>query len=280
VIFAALAIGSVAALAAGCTRPGGGWPRRTTTTQGSTPTTDGHGHTDHDHANLTTTTGRTQTTDGHGHTDDDHANLTTTTMGGHDGGEHGGAGGEGHHIGFDHPPTDAQKTVARDLILKTRAAVTRSKLTSELALQAAGYFTIGDAASGTNHYVKPAFHRDSLNLNPEAVEAFAVRGGRVVAAMYVLDDVARPRPAVQVGQPAGRQLLPPGVRHGRWSGYPDDPPDGADAARVARAEHLRALRRHRHRQHDRLVPRRGRARHRLRLLRPGRFRPGTGDLAK
>jgi hypothetical protein len=166
VAMAALAIGSVAALTAGCTRPGGGVPWRTTTTWQAPPSTDGHGHTDDDHANKTTTT-----------MDMDHGG----------GGDHGGApGSDGHHAGFDHAPTEAQKATAKKLILDTRAAVKRAGLTSVAALQRAGYITIHDEMTGTTHYVSPPFHRDNLELNPNAVEAFAVRGGRVVAAMYVL----------------------------------------------------------------------------------------------
>jgi hypothetical protein len=60
-------------------------PQTTTTAPGTgtPPTTDAHGHTDEDHANMTTTTapgtGTPPTTDAHGHTDEDHANMTTTT---------------------------------------------------------------------------------------------------------------------------------------------------------------------------------------------------------
>jgi hypothetical protein len=165
-----LAIGAAGTLlAAGCTRPGGGgspWTLRPPTT---TPTTDGHGHTDHDHANLTTTTVMD-----HGGGGMDHGGM-----------DHGGATGSGHHIGFDHPPTEAQQAAARDLIKRTRDAV-RGRFVTVAQLQAAGYFTIGDALTGTNHFVKPAFHRDATNLNPNAIESFAVRNGRVVAAMYVL----------------------------------------------------------------------------------------------
>jgi hypothetical protein len=86
-IGASLAVLVVAVALVGCTwrwRPR--TPRTTvpfrTTTVVSTPTTDGHGHTDEDHSNMTTTTlGSTPTTDGHGHTDEDHANMTTTTVG-------------------------------------------------------------------------------------------------------------------------------------------------------------------------------------------------------
>src|SRR5689334_11570340 len=74
VLASAMAIGSVVALTAGCTR--GGLPWRRTTTTMSRPTTP--------------------TTDGHGHTDDDHAHLTTTTMDMSHGGGGGGGGGMDH----------------------------------------------------------------------------------------------------------------------------------------------------------------------------------------
>jgi hypothetical protein len=151
-----LAIGAAGTLlAAGCTRPGGGtpWP----TTPPTTPTT------------------------------------TPTSMPGMDHGDGGmdhgdGATGEGHHIGYDHAPTAAQQAAAKKFVTDTRAAVRRMGLTTPAALTRAGYFTIGDAATGTNHFVMNKYHYDSFNLDPNHVEAFAVRNGRVVAAMYILSN--------------------------------------------------------------------------------------------
>ena len=145
-----LAIGAAGTLlAAGCTRPGGGG--------GITPTTP---------------------------------TTPMTSMPGMDHGDggmdHGGASGDGHYIGYDHAPTAAQQAAAKKFVTDTRAAVRRMGLTTSAALTRAGYFTIGDAATGTNHFVKKEYHYDSFNLDPNHVEAFAVRGGRVVAAMYIL----------------------------------------------------------------------------------------------
>jgi hypothetical protein len=154
---ATLAIGAAGALlAAGCTQPGGG---------GGSPVT-----------RPTTST----TAMDHGDGGMDHGD------GGMDHG--GGAGGSGHHIGYDHEPTAAQKAAAQKLVLDTRAAVRRMGLTTPAALQRAGYFTIGDAATGTNHFVNRPYHYDQYNLDPNHIEAFAVRGGRVVAAMYILSN--------------------------------------------------------------------------------------------
>jgi|SRR6185503_19460382 hypothetical protein len=80
-VVAPIAIAAIG-LTAACShrRP---WHRPTTTKViVAPPSTDGHGHTDEDHANMTTTTlGTSPSTDGHGHTDEDHANMTTTTVG-------------------------------------------------------------------------------------------------------------------------------------------------------------------------------------------------------
>jgi len=152
-----LAIGAAGALiAAGCTRSGGGI--RTTTTM-----------------YMPTTTMGTMPGMDHG-------------GGGPDEMDHGGATGGGAHIVYEHAPTAAQQAAAKKFVTDTRAAVKRMGLTTPAALTRAGYFTIGDAATGTNHFVNRPYHYDQYNLDPNHIESFAVRNGRVVAAMYILSN--------------------------------------------------------------------------------------------
>jgi hypothetical protein len=161
-----LAVGATGALiAAGCSRPGGGI--RTTTTRYQPTTTMDHGG-----EGCMPGMVMPGCPDDGGGGPMDHAHG-------------GGASGSGHHIGYDHEPTQAQKEAAWDLIVKTRRAVGNISVAT---LMARGYFTIGDAATGTNHYVNRPYHYDQYNLDPNHVEAFAVRGGRVVAAMYILSN--------------------------------------------------------------------------------------------
>jgi hypothetical protein len=169
---ASIAVGSTSLLiAAGCTQPGTGTPRPTTPTWAPP-----------------TTSPTTPTTDGHGHTDDDHANMTTTTMGGghDDGGDH------GHGGGHDADPTPAQIARAEKLVADTKAAVQRQGLNSVAGLRRAGFFSIGDEMTGTTHYVHNQRHYDGRELDPEAIEAFAVRRVNgvetVIAAMYILEN--------------------------------------------------------------------------------------------
>jgi len=109
-----------------------------------------------------------------------------------------GAGGQpspgGAMAGMDEParlqhePCDAQKAAARKLIADTRAGAKRHGQDSLANLKAQGYISIGDEATGTTHYVKPPYHTDQYNLDPDHIEEFAIRGGRVVAAMYILSN--------------------------------------------------------------------------------------------
>jgi hypothetical protein len=133
---------------------------------------------------TTTTWGTTPTTDGHGHSDNDHANNTTTTMGDHGGGggmDHGGGGAPGNL-------TPAQIAKANKLVADTRAAVVRNGENTVAGLRAKGFFSIGDEMTGTTHYVNRPRHYDGRELDPNAVEAYAVRGGQVIAAMYILEN--------------------------------------------------------------------------------------------
>jgi len=113
-----------------------------------------------------------------------------------DGMDHGGAAaggmpgmGHGHMPAtLNHAPSEAQKAGAKRLIADTRAAAARHGQTTLAGLIAQGYISIGDEITGTTHYVKPAYHYDQYNLDPDHVEAYAVRMGRPVAAMYILSN--------------------------------------------------------------------------------------------
>jgi hypothetical protein len=111
-----------------------------------------------------------------------------------DGMDHGGGGGggmpgmPGMHgpARLQHEPCDAQKAAARKLVADTRAAVARMRQNTLAGLMSQGFFSIGDGITGTTHYTKNSVRNDSYNLDPDHVEEYAVRNGRVVAAMYVL----------------------------------------------------------------------------------------------
>jgi hypothetical protein len=98
--------------------------------------------------------------------------TTTTTTGGHN-----------HNPDrLNHEPTEAQKAEAIDLIRRTRAAVRAQGVTLR-KLQDQGFINNGDGI----HWIKPDYARDGLELNPDYVESFVVRGGQVQAAMYSLN---------------------------------------------------------------------------------------------
>jgi len=92
------------------------------------------------------------------------------------------------HGGYDHAPTAAQQAAARALIADTRAAAQRLGQTTVAGLIAQGFISIGDEVTGTTHYVKPSYHYDNGELDPNHIEAYAIRGGRPVAAMYILSN--------------------------------------------------------------------------------------------
>jgi hypothetical protein len=114
----------------------------------------------------------------------------------HSGGgmDHGGGGGgmpgmpgmSDYPARLQHEPCAEQQAMARKLIADTRAAVRRNGQNTLAGLMAQGFFSIGDELTGTTHYTKNQLRNDSYNLDPAHVEEYAVRNGRVVAAMYVL----------------------------------------------------------------------------------------------
>jgi len=111
----------------------------------------------------------------------------------HSGGGMDHSGGGGGMPGMDHGPArlqhepcEAQKAAARKLIADTRAAVAGKGQNTLAGLMAQGFFSIGDELTGTTHYTRNDLRNDNHNLEPGYVEEYAVRNGRVVAAMYVL----------------------------------------------------------------------------------------------
>jgi hypothetical protein len=82
-----------------------------------------------------------------------------------------GAGHEHHDVPerLDHEPTDEQREAARRLIDETEAATT--VYADVAAATGAGYLSIGDAASGFEHYVNPAFMADDAELDPARPES-------------------------------------------------------------------------------------------------------------
>jgi hypothetical protein len=102
--------------------------------------------------------------------------TTTTTM------DHGHGGMDHGHMPdrLNHAPTEEQKKSALAWVDATRKAVKDANLTVA-KLQQMHYINIGDGV----HWVKPEYTRDELQLEPTAVESFAVFGGQIAAAMYV-----------------------------------------------------------------------------------------------
>jgi len=133
----------------------------------------------------TTTTAMDHGDGGAGH--DDHGGGATPG-GGTGGGGAPSGGHDGHGGGFDHPPTAEQKQRANKLIADTKASAQRQGLTTLAGIRAAGYISIGDEMTGTTHYVMPKYHYDGKELDPNAIESFAVRQGKPVAAMYILEN--------------------------------------------------------------------------------------------
>jgi hypothetical protein len=153
-----VAVTASAALVASCTRPPGGGG---TTTQPPTtpPTTDGHGHTEHDHANQ-----------------------TSTTM---DPGMDHGDGGHGHEspARLNHPPTANQKKWAEDLVAYTKTAL--KQIPNKQAAIARGYNDIGDG----QHFTHPKYRVDQKELDPRYIESLVFNRltGTIQAAMYNME---------------------------------------------------------------------------------------------
>ncbi len=88
--------------------------------------------------------------------------------------------------------SEEQLQAARDLIVRTRQAVSR-QLSDEPSVVAAGYRSIGDGSGvgSHEHFVNPSYLADGRELDPERVESIVVErtgsGKRIVSAMYILE---------------------------------------------------------------------------------------------
>ena len=85
--------------------------------------------------------------------------------------------------------TESQRVAAQSLIDRTTTAM--AQFPDEEAVQDAGYATIGDSATGFEHYLKLAYLSDTAELNPNKIESIVLRvwpdGSKTVeSAMYIL----------------------------------------------------------------------------------------------
>ena len=88
--------------------------------------------------------------------------------------------------------SQAQLRTARDLIVRTREAVTR-QFPDEASVMAAGYRSIGDGRffGSFEHFVRASYLIDGRELDPEHIESIVMErtpsGKRVVSGMFVLE---------------------------------------------------------------------------------------------
>ena len=88
--------------------------------------------------------------------------------------------------------SEEQVRAARDLVLRTRAAVA-GRLSDEASVVAAGYRSIWDGrgAGSFEHFVKAAYLSDGRQLDPSGIESMVMEmtpsGKRVVSAMFILE---------------------------------------------------------------------------------------------
>jgi hypothetical protein len=140
---------------------------------GMIPHGDGYAVVDADGAITSFGAGDTMTDDG-GH---DHGDMTDETM-------------TGPIISLDDPRlTEAQRQAAIDLIDRTTAGMARYP--DEQAVQDAGFLSIGDAATGFEHYVNWGYLLDDHELDADRIESVVLRvaddGTKTVeSAMYIL----------------------------------------------------------------------------------------------
>jgi hypothetical protein len=114
---------------------------------------------------------------------------TSTTSGDHDHGTTTAA--DGPIISLDDPRiTDDQRAAAQDLVDRTTEGMAR--FPDEQSVIDAGYTTIGDAATGFEHYVSWGLLADGKELDADAIESIVLAVDEdgtktVVSAMYILD---------------------------------------------------------------------------------------------
>jgi hypothetical protein len=152
---------------------------------------------------------------GHGDTGGDGGHAHTSSTGGDGGHVHApgtppeshppGTHPPGTHPPGTHPPdpteptgpiisltdprlTPAQRAAAQQLIDVTRAGMAR--FSGVASLTAAGYASIGDGATGYEHFVNWSYLTDAYELDPNRIESVVVQhsGGvkTIVSAMYIL----------------------------------------------------------------------------------------------
>jgi hypothetical protein len=120
---------------------------------------------------------------------------SSMTEGGHDHGDESDTTddetlGTGPIISVDDPRvTEAQRAAAVALIERTEAAM--AAFPDEEAVQDAGYASIGDGASGFEHYLKLGYLSDGAELDEDKIESIVLRvwpdGSKTVeSAMYIL----------------------------------------------------------------------------------------------
>jgi hypothetical protein len=90
---------------------------------------------------------------------------------------------------LDHEPTDDQLEAARELIDETTEAT--AGYADVAAAEAAGYRTIGDSASGVEHFIHPEYNSDDVALDRERPESLVYEVGpngerTLISVMYIL----------------------------------------------------------------------------------------------
>ncbi|HEY1119383.1 MAG TPA: hypothetical protein VGE43_16840 [Acidimicrobiales bacterium] len=165
-----------------------------------------HDHGSHDHDDAAVAAGEVASTgsddvhdDGHGDTHDDGHE--------HDDSDHGGADSTptpteaarptaaelGYPVGFvgflDEAETPAARARAEELIVETTEAM--AAFPDEAAVQAAGFTSIGDGATGWEHYINVGRIIDPRVLDPEDIESIVLKVNpdgtkQVASAMYLL----------------------------------------------------------------------------------------------
>jgi hypothetical protein len=109
-----------------------------------------------------------------------------------------------HEVASSRPPTRQELARAAALVETTTAALARYKTTADV--EAAGYRSIGDAATGFEHFVNRGYLTDGRELDPERIESivFRVEANRtktLVSGMYILEDGKTMADVPEVGGP-------------------------------------------------------------------------------
>jgi len=109
-----------------------------------------------------------------------------------------------HEVAPSRPPTRQELARAAALVETTTAALARFKTTADV--EAAGYRSIGDAATGFEHFVNRGYLSDGRELDPERIESivFRVEADRtktLVSGMYILENGKTMADVPEVGGP-------------------------------------------------------------------------------